>query len=262
MSAARVGTPPQSPQSLLKDCVVILVQQKQAAEHTFITKQDTTEENGVNDDERTVKTCDMQEVTTIINPSSEVQLGGCRLLCDNDANRDGNGKEQKKAPNCRKSTSKTCAAPSKMFITMSEEDNESKLSALKDMQSTEDNPDHKMETNNEESNSICMDNAEEKEAAVGLPSKKKRRMGMCHLTEKERSQFLQVQKRANEKPQEERQTCNDIADQMAERETICPPHTPSSPQHNPVTNRGREQSDAVIKLQSIDSGEDRSGPQH
>ncbi|XP_054599971.2 uncharacterized protein [Nothobranchius furzeri] len=46
-----------------------------------------------------------------------------------------------------------------------------------------------------------------KESATGLPAKKKRRMGMCGLTEKERSQFLQAQSGQNGTESTRRQIC-------------------------------------------------------
>ncbi|XP_070684504.1 FK506-binding protein 5-like [Pempheris klunzingeri] len=91
-----------------------------------------------------------------------------------------------------------------------------------------------------------------KEAAVGLPAKKKRRMGMCGLTEKERSHFLQMQKRENgQSGQEtvEKYICNYTADPVAPEEII------SSPPSLPIPV-GSVTDEAEIKLQSSPCGGD------
>lgn len=57
--------------------------------------------------------------------------------------------------------------------------------ACKEQLCPENSPDHKMETKQE----MDDDSQKPKEAEIGEPAKKKRRMGMCCLTEKEQSQF-------------------------------------------------------------------------
>ncbi|KAM7008938.1 uncharacterized protein LKV04_000994 [Tautogolabrus adspersus] len=90
-----------------------------------------------------------------------------------------------------------------------------------------------------------------KEAAAGLPAKKKRRMGTCGLTEKERSHFLQTQKRENGQKEPERvetQIDNNTADLVAQEE-ILSTHVLLSSISIPVGSES-EQNEAAIKLQS------------
>lgn len=85
-------------------------------------------------------------------------------------------------------------------------------------------------------------------------------MGMCGLTEKERSHFLQTRKRENGQngPEiVEKQICNNAADFEAQEEVISSPPFPSSPP-TPVGSV-TEQNKAEIKLQrSQCGGDDRS----
>ncbi|KAK2815807.1 hypothetical protein Q5P01_026274 [Channa striata] len=91
-----------------------------------------------------------------------------------------------------------------------------------------------------------------KDSTAGPPARKKRRMGMCGLREKEQSLFLQTQKHENGKNEAEmvkREICIDAADLLVQKDILSPPPLPCSPQSIPV-NSVTEQSDADMKLQS------------
>ncbi|KAI3352889.1 hypothetical protein L3Q82_019463, partial [Scortum barcoo] len=115
------------------------------------------------------------------------------------------------------------------------------------------------ETSQEKLSNVCMADMKEirKEVAEGLPAKKKRRMGMCGLTEKERTYFLQTHKRQNGPERAEKQICNNAADFEAQEEMISSPPLPSSA---PIpVGSVTEQNEAEIQLQSSQcEGDDRA----
>ncbi|KAM6939516.1 uncharacterized protein FYW49_007434 [Xenentodon cancila] len=103
------------------------------------------------------------------------------------------------------------------------------------------------------SSDMCMGDL--KELGVGLPAKKKRRMGSCGLSERERSCFLQKQNRENEQNGMEtlqRRLCSETTHTAGLEEDTCPP---------PITSAGNilEQGEAEPKVQSSLCGYDRAG---
>ncbi|KAM3623944.1 uncharacterized protein V6R79_017205 [Siganus canaliculatus] len=138
---------------------------------------------------------DITDVTAVTNERNTSQLDGFSAQPDNDDSHCGKEKEEKPLEACNISLSETCTddAPA------SEEDNEfSAVVSQEQLLADEDTECH-LETN-KEGREVCVTDAKEVEndtAAVALPAKKKRRMGMCGLTEKERTHFLQAQKREN-----------------------------------------------------------------
>ncbi|CAJ1053754.1 uncharacterized protein LOC117816025 [Xyrichtys novacula] len=95
-----------------------------------------------------------------------------------------------------------------------------------------------------------------REAEIGLPAKKKRRMGMCGLTEKERNHFLRGKKHENEQKEPERvkmPSDNNAADIEAQEGLTSSPKPPSLPvQEGSIS----EQNEAATKLQSGNCTED------
>ncbi|XP_056264481.1 break repair meiotic recombinase recruitment factor 1-like [Pseudoliparis swirei] len=138
---------------------------------------------------------------------------------------------------------------------------EGDAAALEDQPGAEENSECNFEKNQdvsqEEPSDVGMTDVKEttKETAAGIPAKKKRRMGMCGLTERERSHFLQTQKRENGQTGPERvgkQICNNSAELAAQEEVI------SSVSSVPVGNV-TEQEKAEMQLESSHcGGEDRT----
>ncbi|XP_034388049.1 uncharacterized protein LOC117730437 [Cyclopterus lumpus] len=200
------------------------------------------------------------EETTVTNPSNDSQLKGLKVHADNDANKSGKDKEEMTAEECNASPSQTCTDQLQVLQISQEGDD----AALEDQPGAEENSECNSEKNQdvsqEEPSNVDMTDVKEttKERAAGIPAKKKRRMGMCGLMERERSHFLQTQKRENGQNGPERvgkQICNNTADLVAQEEIIS---SLSSSLSVPVGNV-TEQEKAEMKLQSSHcGGEDRT----
>lgn len=193
-------------------------------------------------------------------PNNDSQLQGCIINPENDTNKDG--KEELNLQEVTRLVSHACTDQHQV-LTSEEGDGscaaplEKKLGAMKNSQCY---LERNHESSQEEPSHMCMDDFKEitKEPALGLPVRKKRRMGMCGLTEKERSHFLQTQKRENGHngvERVEKQICNNTADLVAQEEIISPAPLLFSPLSIPVdsvTLQGK----AEIKLQSSHCGGD------
>ncbi|KAG8015178.1 hypothetical protein GBF38_022499 [Nibea albiflora] len=165
------------------------------------------------------------------------------------------------AEECNRSSSLACIDQLQVFLPTCEKEDGYYATALGEQPAAKENSQCNLKRNQEtshevHSNVLVVDVKEiTKEAAADLPAKKKRRMGMCGLTEKERTHFLQTQKRENGQNGPERvekQICKDTADLVTQEETISSPPLPSS---LPVPGGSvTEQTD--IKLQSSQSGGD------
>ncbi len=242
--------------------------QHQTAEQSCLNKKDpSTEEKHAETVNVSLKNemlfVEEQEETTVTISNNDSQLG-CRVPYENDANQNGKVKEEIPAKESDSSTSQTCTDQLQVLLPAFEEDDglcapalEVKLAAKENSQLT---LERNQETSCEDHSNVCVAEVKEvaKGAELGLPTKKKRRMGMCGLTEKERSHFLQTQKRENgqnalERPEDP--TCNDIAALVAQKDTMSSPSLPSS-QYIPA-DRVTEQ--AEMKLHSSHcGGDDRS----
>lgn len=197
--------------------------------------------------EPSVKAFEEKEETTVTNPSNDSQLKGLKVDADNDANKSGKDKEEM-----------TACTDQLQVLQISQEGD---AAALEDQPGAEENSECNFEKNQdvsqEEPSDVGMTDVKEttKETAAGIPAKKKRRMGMCGLTERERSHFLQTQKRENGQTGPERvgkQICNNSAELAAQEEVI------SSVSSVPVGNV-TEQEKAEMQLESSHcGGEDRS----
>lgn len=242
---------------------MILTPQHQAAEQSCLTKLDpASEEKRTEATNVMVKAFEGQEETTVTNPDK--QLEGCRVDHDNDAKKSGKDKEEITAED--RPPSQTCTDQLQVFLPNSEEVDGSCAATLEEQLGAKENSqcnlERNQETSQEELSNVYMADIKEirKEAAAGLPAKKKRRMGMCGLTEKERSHFLQTQKRENGQKGPERvekQICNNTADFEAQEEMISTPPLPSSPSSPPIpVGSVTEQNEAEITLQSSQCGGD------
>ncbi|XP_040003318.1 uncharacterized protein LOC120800911 [Xiphias gladius] len=264
-----VATPLQCPRSPLQECAMITNQQDQAAGQTIPTKQDDTkeekhaEETHVHLKNVTVKSFERQEETTVSSPNNDSVLEGFRVHTDNDTNK--SGIEEIAPQEGIRSPSQTRNDQLQVFLPTSEEGDGSCATALEKQLVAKENSQCNLkrnhETSQEEPCNMCMADVKliKMETAAGLPAKKKRRMGMCGLTEKERSHFLQTQKRENGRNGAERVEKqiydSNTADLMVQEEMISSLLFPSSPLPIPIDHI-TEQSVAEIRLQSSHSGGD------
>ncbi|XP_051241096.1 uncharacterized protein LOC127354861 isoform X2 [Dicentrarchus labrax] len=243
-------------QSPLEESTGISTQQHQAEEQSCITKQDpVTEEKhaeAANVNLRNV--VEEQEETTVTRPNNDSQLEGFRVHTDNVANQRGKDKEEITAEEGNRSPLRTCTDQLQVLLPTSEEADGSCATALEEQLGAKENSQCDLERNQETSNVNMADIKEvTKEAAVGLPAKKKRRMGMCGLTEKERSHFLQTQKRENglNGPERVELICNNTAGLVPQEEISSPSLSSSlSIPASSVT----EQEEELLKLQSSHCG--------
>ncbi|XP_073328401.1 uncharacterized protein [Pagrus major] len=226
-NSAEDATLLQCKQSPLQKSTMTSAQQHQAAEQSCFIKQDpATEEEFA--EATNVKATEAKEETTITNPNNDSELQGFREQTDDDANQSGKDKEKITVEECNRSQSQTCTDQLQVLLPTSEEGDVSLATALEEQLGAKENSQIKQETSPEERSSVYMTDV--KEVTKEAPAKKKRRMGMCGLTEKERSHFLQTQKRENGQnglDRAEKQICNNSADLVAQ-EDISAPHLPSS----------------------------------
>lgn len=247
----------------LQESTTISAQQHPAAEQSCLTKQDpTTEEKHAEATNVSLKNVmvialEAQEETTVTSPNNDSKIE-VFTVTDNEAKHSGKGKEEITTVDCNKSPSQTCNDQM--------QGDGSCATALEEQLGAKENSPCNLERNRETSHKECsivnMPYVKDvrKEAAAVLPAKKKRRMGMCGLTEKERSHFLQTQKRENGQngpERAEKQMCNNTADLVAQEEIISSPLLPFSlsiPEGS-LTERNK----AEITLQSSHcGGDDRS----
>ncbi|KAF3687337.1 hypothetical protein EXN66_Car003009 [Channa argus] len=177
-----------------RECATIRNQQDQAAELSYLTKQDfSTEKKHA---EENVKAAEQQEPTTVIHPKNYFQLQRCAINPENYTNKTGNEEitpQDINSPPCQTHTDQYQLLTSDIGRGSFEADMEEQLGANPNSHC---NLERNAKTSQEESTTF-MDDVREvtKDLAAGPPTEKKRRMGMSGLTEKERSPFLQTQKR-------------------------------------------------------------------
>ncbi|XP_044202037.1 uncharacterized protein LOC122978974 isoform X3 [Thunnus albacares] len=213
---AAAASPLQRPQSLLQESMTSS-QQHQAAEQ----QQDASTEE-----------------------RHDSQLESFSVHTENDTSKKGKDKEEITAEECNKSASQTCTDKLQVFLPTSEDADESCGTALEEQPGATENSHCDLERNQEEtSQDVRMVDVKEttKEEVARLPVKKKPRMGMCGLTERELSHFPQtpmLENGQNRLERVERQMCHNKAELSAQEEII------SSPPPIPAA------SVAEIKLQS------------
>ncbi|XP_067354080.1 uncharacterized protein si:ch211-286b5.2 isoform X3 [Channa argus] len=234
-----------------RECATIRNQQDQAAELSYLTKQDfSTEKKHA---EENVKAAEQQEPTTVIHPKNYFQLQRCAINPENYTNKTGNEEitpQDINSPPCQTHTDQYQLLTSDIGRGSFEADMEEQLGANPNSHC---NLERNAKTSQEESTTF-MDDVREvtKDLAAGPPTEKKRRMGMSGLTEKERSPFLQTQKREIGQDEAEiakLEICNYKADLVAQKDILSPPPLPSSPLSFPIGSV-TEQSEAEMKLQS------------
>lgn len=248
---------------------VTSAQQDQAAEQ----QQDaTTEEKHVQgtsfySENEVVKAIKEQEETTVTNPKNDSQLASLTVHTEDDTIKNGKDEKEKIAEECNQSASPACTDQRQVLLPAPEQGDISCVTAMGELVverenshcDLERNPETSQEETSQEeaSQDVCMVDVKEITMAdLAMPVRKKRRMGMCGLTEKERGYILQTQKRENGQERlrrVERQMSNSKADLSAEEEIIsAPPPIPTAS----VT----EPREVEIKSQSSPCGElDRSG---
>ncbi|XP_059203165.1 FK506-binding protein 5-like [Centropristis striata] len=184
---------------------------------------------------------------TVTNPNNDSQPESFREHAENQ-------KEDLTVGEGNGSASQTCTDPVQVFLPVSEEDGAALEEQLSSKENSQCNLEKKQKASQEESSNVHMADVKEmtkEAAAAGGPAKKKRRMGMCGLTERERSHFLQTQKRENGHNGAERvvrQICTNTEDHEAQEEVQPSPSIPVSS----VT----EQDEAAVEHQSSSCGED------
>ncbi|XP_076584012.1 uncharacterized protein LOC143319185 [Chaetodon auriga] len=211
-------------QAPLQESAVISAQQPQAAEQSCPTKQDTTteEEHGG----ATNVSVKNVTVATVTSPNNDCKIEVFRVT-DNESKHSGKGKEEITTEDCNRSPSQACNDQLQgdgFGATALEEQLGTKENSLCNLERNQ-------EPSHEERSSVYTTDVKDfrQEAAAGLPAKKKRRMGMCGLTEKERSHFLQTQRRENGQKgpkRADKQICNNTADLVAEEQITSSPLLP------------------------------------
>ncbi|KAG7223792.1 hypothetical protein INR49_026475 [Caranx melampygus] len=257
-NTAVVGTLQQDPQIPLQDCAMITDQQDQAERPDDPEEVRHAGETKVHLTDMTNKTFEGQEETAAVTSSShDAKLEEFRVQTDNDTK--NSRMEEITLQERIGSLSGTCTNQLRVFLPTSEEGDGFCALTLEKEQGAKDNSQCNLERNHETSQenqsnqTLCMADVKEntKEAEAGLPAKKKRRMGMCGLTETERSNFLQTQRRENGQSRVERVEkqiySGNTADLVAQEEMMSSHLCPSSPQSIPV-EWITEQSEAEAKI--------------
>ncbi|KAM8878416.1 uncharacterized protein AB9W97_014269 isoform 2-T2 [Spinachia spinachia] len=211
--------------------------------------------------EPTVTAPQEREGTAATDPSNDSQLKGLKGHAGNNSNQVEKDKEEITAKDFNSTPSQTCTDQLQVFSPISEAGDDAALRDQLDAgQNSACHYEKKTEVSQEVPSNMYMTDVKEnaKEAAAALPAKKKRRMGMCGLTERERSHFLQTKKHENGQnvpDKDGKQLSNNTADLAAEEEIVS---SISSLQEGNVA----EQERAEMNLHSSQcGGEDRAEPE-
>ncbi|XP_029365886.1 uncharacterized protein LOC115048515 isoform X2 [Echeneis naucrates] len=203
-----------------------------------------------------------QEDTNVASPCYDAEGRSFEVQIDNDTDRSGT--EGISSQRGVRSPSQTYTDKLNLLPTSEEADGSFAYVLKKQLAATDNfqcNLDRNHEARQEEPSNIYMADVKEisNEVEAGLPPKKKRRMGMCGLTERERSHFLQIQKHENGQnrgERVERQISNGNRAALVAQEEIVSSLLPPSSVSIPL-NRNAEQSEAEIKL-SLCGEDDRT----
>ncbi|XP_057699935.1 uncharacterized protein LOC130920613 isoform X2 [Corythoichthys intestinalis] len=185
----------QSSDSTLQLSVVISVQ-NQAEAHSSFTKLDVTPDKNV-EESIVNKIVDEQQEATVTHPISDSQIKRPPVRDENNSGKEE--EEEKMTKECDSTLSQTCTDQHQVTPLTFEEVGST---ALEDQQKTKDYLQCDLERNQnmyQDALSTDEDKAkqEDKAAVVGEITKKRKRMGMYGLTEKERSHILQTNKGVN-----------------------------------------------------------------
>ncbi|KAM7393856.1 hypothetical protein PAMP_020693 [Pampus punctatissimus] len=233
-NSAEAATPLQRPQSSVQEPTMTSAQQAAEQQHDITAEH--VKRTSFYIENEVVKAFEGQKVTS---PKNDSQLESFRLHTDKNTSKNGKDEEEIMPEECNKSASQMCTDQLQVFLSTSEEGDESCVTALEEQLGAREISHSDLKRNqetsqDESSQDVCMVDVKEitKVAVARLPVKKKRRMGMCGLTEKERSHFLQTQKREkvqNGLERVERQMYNNKDDLSAQEEIISSLSLPSSP---------------------------------
>ncbi|KAF3844044.1 hypothetical protein F7725_016092 [Dissostichus mawsoni] len=195
--------------------------------------------------------------TAVANHNNVSQPEEFKINAGNEGNNIQKNQGEMTAEECNRSPSQTCTDQLQVFLAISEEGDKAALDEqMGAKENSQCDSEKKQEAIQEEPSNVNMADVKEltKEAAVGLPAKKKRRMGMCGLTERERRHFLNTQKHGYKRQErvEKINICNNTADLVAQEEMISfsPLSSPSSIPAGSVT----EQEEPDIQLESSHCG--------
>ncbi|XP_029008751.1 uncharacterized protein LOC114856953 isoform X2 [Betta splendens] len=216
-NTAVVRTHVQSLESPLQECATITSHLLQAAEQSCPTKHDAfTEEKQA---ENKMEAPDELKENPATCPNQDPQPQGCIINLEN-----GVGKKEIQPEKVTVLVSDTLT-DHQQVLTAEDADGfcVDALEKQLDAKTTSYcNLESRHESSQDKPSQVCVDDF--RDVALGLPVRKKRRMGMCGLTEKERSYFLQTQKRENghSEVEVEKQLCNNAVDPVAQDDTVTP----------------------------------------
>lgn len=200
-----------------QECAVIIKQHHQSADLSCLSEQDgLTKENGPEMMSVTITNVAVRGPEDTA-PSSDCQLETCGANKNEEKGEEAGRKEQEcnKSPN--QSSSEQLQVSKDNDSTILEKQIYSKRNL--NLEKNQDKP------------STCASDAEE--STAGLPAKKKRRMGMCGLTVKERSHSSQKYENWPNAPEtSDKQICDKNPKPVALEEE--PPSASGSPQHVPA----------------------------
>ncbi|XP_041837871.1 uncharacterized protein LOC121637708 isoform X2 [Melanotaenia boesemani] len=240
-------------ESLLQECAAVTNQQNQAAEQICFKK---VEKHAETSKVKTNMAATRQEVETFTSSNNHSRLESCGLHTSNDTQKSRKNKEETTSETSNISPNQTPADQLQVILPISEDAAESCAAALENQVDGEENSslERNQDISKDQSSTISLNDV--KEPAVALPAKKKRRMGMCGLTEKKWSQFLQAQKHENglnRGEKVENLIHNETADFMIleEDSSSTLPPSPLCIKAGCIT----DQSEAELKLQSGPCGE-------
>ncbi|KAL3996065.1 tripartite motif-containing protein 35 [Sarotherodon galilaeus] len=237
-NTALVSTSPHCPQSPAQECAKTTNQQE--ADQACATKQEK--------DAGCFTNVELKEQDAN-NPQNDSQLGVIQVLSENFTNKSGTNEEENDLDECNRSPYDTRTDQLQVFSPITKEDVQSCPVALNGQENSD--VESNQHTGPEEPINVCLGDVP-KRSAAGLPAKKKRRMGMCGLTEKERSHFLMTQKRENWQNREdkvEKPICENTAEPVTLEENTSSLPLPSSPPSIPADGQNVGPREEEIKLQ-------------
>ncbi|XP_061536182.1 uncharacterized protein LOC133404374 [Phycodurus eques] len=201
-------------QSPLQVSVIISVQDQTTAQSSLIKPEVIPDKKGEEStDNEAVKE---QQEATVTHPISDPQLERSPVRDDSKSK-----EEEEMTEKYDRALSQTCTDQHQVFLLTPEEARQSGSTALEDHQRTKNDLQCDLVRNQKVNQGIPSDESmgdsteHKTEAMTGEPVKKRKRMGMCGLTEKERSHFLQISKSVNGqtgREKIERQMSNNKAD--------------------------------------------------
>ncbi|XP_077426751.1 uncharacterized protein LOC144055034 [Vanacampus margaritifer] len=230
---------------------VIISVKDQAAAQSSLNKPDVISDKKV--DESTVNDAvKKQQEATVTHPISHPQLEICPIRDDSKSRKD---KEDKMTKKCEQTLTRACTDQHKGFPLTSEEADQSCSASLEDQQRTKNDFQCELVRNQKASQggpineSMGYSKDDKAEAVAGEPAKKRKRLGMCGLTEKEQSHFLQISKNVNSRQKVEEQLSTNEVD--IKSSLLTPSLLPT-----PVANIAEPREEKVLHS-SHDSAADR-----